>query len=164
MIAEHGQHITSPSGHAFNAAAAEAAIECEDQFGHVNCNPFCSGRLRAPPTGALPYLQQDGHACGSYMTSGSYCVSKSPQSAPNVDTSPGQAPAASRLLVASPPVQDLSVCAKYLFVAAMYGPALPQPPCGPDLTVSTSASTSSPDSAPRSISASVPWPSLSACP
>jgi hypothetical protein len=82
MIAEHGQYITSPSGHAFNAAATEAAIECEDEFGHVNCNPFCSGRLRAPPTGALPYLQQDGHACGgSYMTSGSYCVPKSPQSA-----------------------------------------------------------------------------------
>jgi hypothetical protein len=42
-------------------------------------------RLRAPPTGALPYLQQDGHACGgSYMSSGSYCVPKSPQSAPTV--------------------------------------------------------------------------------
>ena len=71
--------------------------------------------------------------------------------------SAGQASAASRFLVASPPVQDLSVCAKHLFVAAkLYGPALPQPPCGPDLTprltasyfltpgsISSSASTSS---------------------
>ena len=40
---------------------------------------------RWSPTGALPYLQQDGHACGgSYMSSGSYCVPKSPQWAPTV--------------------------------------------------------------------------------
>jgi hypothetical protein len=50
-------------------------------LGTVHAEP----RVRTPDRGAMPYLQQDGHACGgSYMTSGSYCVPKTPQSAPTI--------------------------------------------------------------------------------
>src|SRR5215831_19011970 len=60
--------------------SAEYHVRRSRRLLHVSQRPMRSSRLANEDKAGRRH--QDGHACGSsYMTSGSYCVPKSPQSA-----------------------------------------------------------------------------------